>query len=97
MNTALIKVNAAEIERCKRAQKWLLDYGTQLTGKKDDKEGRVLINFYIAEGVDGYEDAKKMLESYAQLSFPTLVKAALDNCQNTIVMCRDQIREELDK
>lgn len=97
MNTGLIRSATADIDRCQRAQKWLLEYGTRLTGKKDDAEGSVSIELFTAAAVQGYDYAKEMLESYAQLSFPTLVRAALDNCQNTIVVYRDQIREELDK
>lgn len=99
MNVKTIERAIGIINRCQRAQEWLHNYGEKLTGKTDYVEGSVKITIFSGnlESDVGYIEAVGMMEGYAKISFPKLVETCLENCQNTIVVYRDQIREELDK
>lgn len=93
MNTARITSAALTIDENTRALSWLREYGHQLTGRSD--AASVSVRVVFAGSCPGAKDAEKVLTAFATLDLPATVQTAIRNCENTIVMCRDAIREEV--
>lgn len=93
MNTARIKSAADEIERNKRALSWLRDYGHNLTGHDD--AATVVVKPAFAASCLGASDAGEILSVFARLRLPEIVQDAIKNCENTIEISANAIRDEL--
>lgn len=93
MNTTRVIQSAQELERHQMALKWLLENGTQLTGKTRD-EAAVSVRLNFASALPGAKEAQEVLSSYARLALPELVRTSIRSCENTIEMCASAIREE---
>lgn len=93
MNTARISSSVQTITEHQAALSWLLEYGGELTGRSDAASVKVMLSF--AGGIAGARGAERVLSACATLSLPELVSAAIRNCENTIALCTDAIREEV--
>lgn len=96
MNTTRIKQMAVEIEKNEAALKWLTTYGSSLTGRSRD-EAEVSVRLNTASACPGAKEAEGVLCSFAKLSLPNLVTISIQNCKNTIDICRNAIRDEASK
>ncbi|MDK4703858.1 hypothetical protein PH562_16525 [Rhizobium sp. CNPSo 4062] len=96
MNTARIESAAKAISENKKALEWLLQYGTQLTGRDRD-QASLSVHLNFASALAGAKEAEKILSSFASINLPEIVQTAIRNCRNTIELEREAIRRELDK
>lgn len=96
MNTDRIEAKAKEIARYSKALEWLEQYGTQLSGEDGDGASFEL-DLTFAGSCEGANEASAVIESYARIALPDLVKQSIESCRNSINMARDAIREEIDQ
>lgn len=96
MDARRIESAAKTISENEVALEWLLQYGTQLTGRDKD-QASVSVHIGFAGACTGAKEAEKIMSSFGRLSLPEIVQAAIRNCRNTIELERDAIRRELDK
>jgi hypothetical protein len=94
MDEHRIRVAANRIENCKAALAWLDEHGVKLTGRDD---AIVKITLLFADGCDGAKEATSIMESYARLDLPEVVKSAIACCRNDIDIETNAIRAELEK
>lgn len=93
MNEFRISEACRLITKRRSALKWLREYGEGLT---EDKSAVVKIVLNFAGSCPGAEEAAEILSAYGRFSLPEIRKAAVECCQNDIVLSIDAIREELD-
>lgn len=96
MNVERIKQCADRIARNETALAWLEEHGAKLTG--GDREGfRLSFIPAFAGSCPGAKEATEVLDAMARFQIEEIVQAAIRNCQNTIIMDRDAIQEEVSK
>lgn len=94
MNTTLIKIAAADIEKNQKALEWIGQFG----GGLFDREGgnfKISVTLYSASACTGATEATEMLSSYAASMIEDILKATERGCANTIEIRRDQIKREV--
>lgn len=96
MNVTRIKVAADRIAKCEAALKWLEEYGVKLDGRSTDQ---FALTFFanLASACPGAKEAKEAIDAMARFQIEEIVQSAIRNCQNTIVLDRDAIQEEVSK
>lgn len=92
MNTDLIKIAAADIEKNQKALEWLNDYGHHLNDKSCFK---VSLAIYSASACVGATEATDVLSSYAASMMDEILEATKNGCANTIEIRREQIKREI--
>lgn len=93
MNTSRITEAANRIARYKKALEWLEQYGSTLSGS--DKDGFSLyFRPLFAGSCVGATEATEVINDFARYQIEEIVKAAIANCRNTIVMDREAILQE---
>lgn len=93
MNETRIESAARRIAINKTALLWLEEYGVKLDGRGDGL--KIKINVHYAGACTGAKEATEVMESYARLSIPDVVKQAIASCKNTIQMDVEAIQEEV--
>lgn len=96
MNAHRIKMAAERIDRNETALKWLEDYGVQISGHGKDSF-RLTFHTNFAGSCVGASEAKEVIDAMARFEIGSIVQSAIRNCQNTIALDRDAIREEIGK
>ncbi len=94
MNTARIRHAANEIDRLEKALSWLTEHGVKIS--KDGKE-EMTYRPNFAGSCNGAKEAAEVLSAMASNRLPDLIQAALENCQNTIEIHRETLRNEATK
>lgn len=96
MNVGRIKQCADRIERNEAALKWLEEYGAKLLPQ--DRDGFSLtFTPAFAASCPGSKEAKEAIDAMARFEIGQIIQAAIRNCQNTIILDRDAIQEEVSK
>lgn len=94
MNTMRITHAAKEIERLQLAVKWLEEYGAKVTNHEADEHANVSIRMNFAGSCSGAKEVGEILSAMVGNRMRDLVDEALINCQNTIEIHRQVIRDE---
>jgi hypothetical protein len=94
MNTTLIKIAAADIEKNQKALEWLNEYSHHLL---DRERGNFKISVMLisASACPGATEATEILSSYAASMIEDILKAAEKGCVNTMEIRREQIKREI--
>lgn len=95
MNVNRIRQAADHIEKRKAALAWLEEYGVKLTGR--DPDALVKVELLTASRCEGAKEAADVMEAYARLNLPEVVKNAIECCRNDIEIETNAIRAELEK
>ncbi len=91
MNASRIRHAASEIERYQRALAWLSEHGVKIT-KDGDEEVNYRPN--LAGSCAGSMEASGVLSAMMTNQLPALIPNAIKNCENTIEIHREIIRNE---
>lgn len=91
MNTSRIRHAAEEIDRLQRALAWLSEHGVKITR---DHEESVSYRPNFAGSCNGSKEASEVLCAMMTNQLHALIPKAIENCENTIQIHREAIRNE---
>lgn len=94
MNTSRITHAAKEIERLQEAIKWLEEFGPKVTDHEASEHANVSIRMNFAGSCRGAKEAGEIVSEMVGNRMRDLLQDALENCQNTIEIHRQVIRDE---
>jgi hypothetical protein len=94
MNTTLIKIAVADIEKNQKALEWIGQYGGNLLDR-DGGNFKISVTLYSASACPGATEATEMLSSYATSMIEDIMRATERGCANTIEIRREQIKLEI--
>jgi hypothetical protein len=94
MNTTLIKIAAADIEKNQKALEWIEKYGGGLFDRESGSF-KISVTLYSASACPGATEATEILSSYAASMIEDIMKATERGCANTIEIRREQIMREI--
>ena len=92
MNTSRIISAAKTIAECDEALVWLTEYGDRLSGRDESVSIQVRLNF--AGSCRGAKEAESILSAKAMNDIQNIVAAAIEDCRNTIEICKQTILDE---
>ena len=93
MKASSIITAARTIMDREEALAWLEEYGGRVSGEDDSVSVQVRLNF--AGSCRGSKEAESILAAKALNDFRSIVAAAVEDCRNTIEICRQTIIREL--
>lgn len=94
MNTSRITHAAKEIERLQEAVKWLEEFGPKTSNHAASEHANVSIRMNFAGSCRGAKEVGEILGEMVGNRMRDLLDEALKNCQNTIEIHRQVIRDE---
>ncbi|MGB1266341.1 MAG: hypothetical protein ACPG6L_11520 [Nereida ignava] len=94
MNTSRITHAAKEIERLQMAVKWLEEFGPKVNNHEASEHANVSIRMNFAGSCNGAKEVGEIISTMVGNRMRDLIDDALKNCENTIEIYRNVIRDE---